>query len=61
MEIIKTSINGVLIIEPRVFKDERGYFFESVSLRESLTRRLRLSLGIVSFLCRTMNQCLPMV
>ena len=34
MEIIKTSIDGVLIIEPRVFKDSRGYFFESLSQRE---------------------------
>ena len=29
MNIIKTDIEGVLIIEPRVFGDERGYFFES--------------------------------
>ena len=34
MEIIKTSIPGVLIIEPHVFKDSRGYFFESFSQRE---------------------------
>ena len=34
MEILKTSIDGVLIIEPRVFKDSRGYFFESFSQRE---------------------------
>ena len=34
MEIIKTSIPGVLIIEPRVFKDSRGYFFESFAQRE---------------------------
>ena len=34
MEILKTSIDGVLIIEPRVFKDSRGYFFESFSKRE---------------------------
>ena len=34
MEIIKTNISGVLIIEPRVFKDSRGYFFESFSQRE---------------------------
>ena len=34
MEIIKTSIPGVLIIEPRVFLDSRGYFFESFSQRE---------------------------
>ncbi len=29
MEIIKTQIEGLLIIEPTVFKDDRGYFFES--------------------------------
>lgn len=34
MEIIKTAIKDVLIIEPRVFKDARGYFFESFSKRE---------------------------
>ena len=34
MEIIQTNIPGVLIIEPRVFKDSRGYFFESFSQRE---------------------------
>ncbi len=34
MEVIKTAIDGVLIIEPRVFKDERGYFFESYSQRD---------------------------
>ena len=31
MEIIKTKINGLVIINPRVFEDERGYFFESWS------------------------------
>lgn len=34
MEVIKTAIEGVLIIEPKVFKDARGYFFESFSQRE---------------------------
>lgn len=34
MEIIKTSIDGVVIIQPRLFTDERGYFFESFSQRE---------------------------
>ena len=34
MEIQKTAINGVLIIEPKVFGDSRGYFFESFSQRE---------------------------
>ncbi len=34
MNVIKTAIEGVVIIEPRVFKDDRGYFFESFSQRE---------------------------
>lgn len=34
MDVIKTEIDGVLIIEPRIFKDARGYFFESFSQRE---------------------------
>ena len=34
MEIIKTSIEGIVIIKPRVFQDARGYFFESFSQRE---------------------------
>lgn len=34
MEVIKTEIEDVVIIEPRLFKDERGYFFESFSQRE---------------------------
>lgn len=34
MEVIKTDIEGVVIIEPRIFEDERGYFYESFSQRE---------------------------
>lgn len=34
MEIIKTDIEGVIIIKPQIFKDSRGYFFESFSQRE---------------------------
>ncbi len=34
MEVIKTGIEGVVIIEPKVFRDARGYFFESFSKRE---------------------------
>ena len=34
MEVIKTEIEGVVIIEPRIFNDERGYFYESFSLCE---------------------------
>ena len=31
MNIVKTNIEGVLIIKPRLFRDSRGYFFESFS------------------------------
>ena len=34
MEVIKTAIDGVVIIEPKVFGDSRGYFFESFSQRD---------------------------
>ena len=34
MNIIKTKIEGLVVIEPRIFEDSRGYFFESFSQRE---------------------------
>ena len=34
MNIVKTDIEGILIIEPRLFRDTRGYFFESFIERE---------------------------
>lgn len=34
MNIIETEIEGVVILEPRIFKDDRGYFYESFSQRE---------------------------
>ena len=34
MEVIKTDIEGVVVIEPRIFTDSRGYFFESYSKKE---------------------------
>ena len=34
MEIIKTEIEGVVILEPKVFGDSRGYFMESYSERD---------------------------
>ncbi len=34
MNVIETNIKGLLIIEPRIFQDARGYFFESFSQRE---------------------------
>ena len=34
MEIIKTNIEGVVLLEPRIFYDDRGYFFESFSEKD---------------------------
>lgn len=34
MNVIQTEIEGVVIIEPRIFTDERGYFFESFNQKE---------------------------
>lgn len=34
MEVKKTDLDGLYIIEPRIFEDARGYFFESFSQRE---------------------------
>ena len=34
MNVIKTDIEGVVIIEPRIFGDARGYFFESYNARD---------------------------
>lgn len=34
MNFIKTEIDGVYIIEPRLFEDSRGYFFESYNSQE---------------------------
>lgn len=43
MNIVKTQIDGVVIIEPKVFGDHRGYFFESFSERDfnSQVRQVR--------------------
>lgn len=34
MEVVKTAIEGVLIIDPKIWGDDRGYFFESYSARD---------------------------
>ena len=34
MEVVKTDIEGVVIIEPKIFGDSRGYFYESYSQRD---------------------------
>ena len=46
MNIIKTEIEGVLIIEPKVFGDERGYFFESYNA-EQFARQTGLNITFV--------------
>ena len=40
MEVINTDIEGVVIIQPKVFGDHRGYFFESFSERD-FTEKVR--------------------
>lgn len=34
MNFIKTNLPGVIIVEPKIFKDDRGYFFESYNEQE---------------------------
>ena len=34
MNVVKTTIEGLIIIEPKIHKDERGYFFESWNHRK---------------------------
>jgi dTDP-4-dehydrorhamnose 3,5-epimerase len=41
MQFIKTDLEGVVIIEPRVFGDDRGYFFESYNKAEFDANGLR--------------------
>jgi len=42
MEVIKTAIEGVLIIQPKVFEDERGYFYESYNEQSMMNAGLNL-------------------
>ena len=46
MKLIHTDIDGVVIIEPRLFDDARGYFYESFNERE-LCEALGLELRFV--------------
>jgi dTDP-4-dehydrorhamnose 3,5-epimerase len=43
MKIERTYLDGVLIIQPDVFKDDRGYFFESYSLKKFTNEGLELN------------------
>ena len=38
MKVTKTALDGVVIIEPRIFVDTRGYFFESFSQKEFIDK-----------------------
>ena len=49
MNVIETGIKGTLILEPRVFSDSRGYFFESFSQRDFDTQVLPVIGHQVSF------------
>lgn len=49
MNIIKTGIDGLLFLEPRVFADSRGYFFESFSERDFNACLGEMGLEKVSF------------
>lgn len=46
MNFIKTEIDGVYVLEPRVFKDERGYFFESFNREELVKNGLNYDFGV---------------
>jgi dTDP-4-dehydrorhamnose 3,5-epimerase len=43
MEIIKTHIEGILLVKPDVFADDRGYFFESFNNKNFLENNLEVS------------------
>ena len=43
MEIVHTPLDGLLIIKPDLFADERGYFFESFNLEKFIAAGLNLS------------------
>lgn len=45
MEVIETKLKGVLVLQPKVFEDARGYFFESYN--ENLFKQAGLHLNFV--------------
>lgn len=53
MEVIKTDIEGVVIIEPRIFADSRGYFSKAIQRKNSMKK---CALWI---LCRIMKAAHP--
>lgn len=61
MNYIKTEIDGVFIIEPKVFNDSRGYFFEAFKSSdfEKILARF-LSFKIMS-LCQVVECCVAFI
>ena len=47
MNFIKTDIDGVVVVVPRVFQDARGYFFESYNEAEFIKNESRSVYGVV--------------
>lgn len=45
MEVIETELKGLFVLKPRVFEDERGYFFESYN--QNLFKQAGLDLEFV--------------
>lgn len=45
MEVIETKLKGVLVLKPKIFEDERGYFFESYN--QNLFSKAGLDLNFV--------------
>lgn len=45
MEITKTNIEGLLILQPKIWKDDRGYFFES--FRKDIFTKLNIHIDFV--------------
>ncbi|MCX6229977.1 MAG: dTDP-4-dehydrorhamnose 3,5-epimerase [Bacteroidetes bacterium] len=43
MELIKTPLEGLLILQPNVFRDDRGYFFESYNQQRFIDAGLNLN------------------
>lgn len=43
MKVIETGIKGLLIIEPKIFEDQRGYFFESYNKQKFLNNNININ------------------
>ena len=57
MNFIKTAIDGVVIIEPRVFADARGYFMETYNEAEFIKNGITNKFVQDISLCRRMVLC----